>query len=158
MPKTLALSSPAFTPGSAIPAKYTCDGPNLSPPLALTGVPEGTKSFALVVEDPDAPDPAAPKGIWVHWVVYDLPATTRTIAEGAGNHGKLGRAGKNDWGQVGYRGPCPPIGRHRYFVRAFALDSELGDRHEPNKAELLKALEGHVLAKGELVGTYQKPK
>jgi Raf kinase inhibitor-like YbhB/YbcL family protein len=158
MTKTLALSSPAFTPGSAIPSKYTCEGADLSLPLVMANVPDGTKSFALIVEDPDAPDPAAPKRVWVHWVVYELPAATRALAEGADDHGKLGRAGKNDWGSTGYRGPCPPIGRHRYFVRAFALDRELGDLHEPSKAELLKALEGHVLAQGELVGTYQKSK
>jgi Raf kinase inhibitor-like YbhB/YbcL family protein len=156
MSKKLSLSSSAFSAGSAIPAKHTCEGANLSPPLAIGDVPAGTKSLALVVEDPDAPDPAAPKLVWAHWVAYDLPPTTHSLAEGAGNHGPLGRAGKNDWREIGYRGPCPPIGRHRYFFRLFALDQELGDLHEPSRPDLLKAIEGHVLARGELFGTYAK--
>jgi Raf kinase inhibitor-like YbhB/YbcL family protein len=158
MTKTLAISSPAFTAGGPIPAEHTCEGRDQSPPLAIANVPDGTKSLALVVEDPDAPDPTAPKLVWAHWVAYDLPPATRSLAAGAGNHQKLGRAGKNDWGSTGYRGPCPPIGRHRYFIRVFALDRELGDLREPNKGELLKAIEGHVLARGELFGTYQKTK
>jgi Raf kinase inhibitor-like YbhB/YbcL family protein len=142
-----------------MPAKYTCEeGENLSPPLVIDGVPEGTKSLALVVEDPDAPDPAAPKTVWAHWVLYDLPPSTRSLEEGAGNHGKLGKKGKNDWGATGYRGPCPPVGQHRYFVRVLALDKELGDLHEPSKAALLGASQGHVLARGELFGTYKKAK
>jgi Raf kinase inhibitor-like YbhB/YbcL family protein len=154
--KTLTLSSPAFEAGSPIPPEHTCDGANLSPPLAIAGVPDGTRSIALFIEDPDAPDPAAPKTIWAHWVAYDLPASTRRLDTGAGNPQKLGRSGKNDWGATGYRGPCPPIGKHRYFVKLFALDRELGDLHEPTKSELLRAMEGHVLAQGELMGTYKK--
>lgn len=156
--KSLTVSSSAFAPGGSIPAKHTCEGGDVSPPLAIAGVPGGTKSLALVVEDPDAPDPAAPKRVWTHWVAYDFPAETRALDEGAGNRAKLGRPGKNDWGETAYRGPCPPIGQHRYFFRVFALDTELGDLHEPSKADLLKAIDGHVLARGEVFGTYQKAK
>jgi Raf kinase inhibitor-like YbhB/YbcL family protein len=153
---TLTVTSPAFAPRGAIPKPYTCDGKNVSLPLELEGVPTGAKSLAVIVEDPDAPDPAAPRTVWTHWVVYDLPAGTHTLAEGAGNHPGLGRPGKNDWGQTGYRGPCPPIGKHRYFVKAFALDVELGDLGGPTKAQLLDRMQGHVLGRGEMFGTYQK--
>lgn len=153
--QSLSVSSPAFVAAAAIPAAYTCDGGDQSPPLVIADVPNGTQSLALVVEDPDAPDPSAPKRVWVHWVAYDLPAATRSLAAGAGKH-QLGRAGKNDWGSSGYRGPCPPVGRHRYFIRVYAVDRELGDLHEPNEAALLNALAGHVLASGELMGTYEK--
>jgi Raf kinase inhibitor-like YbhB/YbcL family protein len=156
--QTLTLTSTAFTHQGAMPAKHTCEGPNLSPPLTLGSVPSGTKSLALVVEDPDAPDPAAPKTTWSHWVLYDLPPDTRALPEGAGNGKSPGRAGKNDWGSTGYRGPCPPVGRHRYFFKVFALDTELGELGEPTRAGVLKATAGHVLAQGELVGTYQKAK
>lgn len=156
MPAALTVTSKAFADHAAIPAQYTCDGADISPPLGIAGTPAQAKSLALIVDDPDAPDPKAPKKVWVHWVAYDLPAAQRELATGAGNPQRLGRPGKNDWGTTGYRGPCPPVGKHRYFVKVFALDTELGDRHEPTKAELLKAMEGHVLAQGELVGTYQK--
>lgn len=156
MTATLSVTSPAFANQGAIPKLYTCDGRNVSPPLALSGVPAGTQSLAVIVEDPDAPDPAAPRTVWTHWVVYDLPATTRALAEGAGNHAGLGRPGKNDWGATGYRGPCPPVGKHRYFIKAFALDTELGDLGEPTKAELLSRMQGHILARGETFGTYAK--
>ena len=154
--KTLAVSSPAFAAGAAFPKQHTCDGSDRSPPLAIGDVPDGTKSLALYIEDPDAPDPAAPKTVWAHWVAYDLPATTRSLPAGAGDPQRLGRTGKNDWGSPGYRGPCPPVGRHRYFIRVFALDRELGDLGEPTKAELVRAMQGHVLARGELMGTYAK--
>lgn len=154
----LTVTSPAFAAYAAIPPKHTCEGEDRSPPLDITGIPPSAKTLALVMDDPDAPDPAAPKRVWVHWVVYDLPVSTTKLPEGAGNGGSLGRSGKNDWGTPGYRGPCPPIGRHRYFVRVLALDTELGDLGAPNKAALLAATEGHVLAEGELVGTYQKSK
>jgi Raf kinase inhibitor-like YbhB/YbcL family protein len=158
MKATLNVSSSAFKHQGAIPAKYTCEGDDRSPPLTVAGVPPNAKTLALVIEDPDAPDPAAPKRTWAHWVAYDLPPSTRDIQEGAGNGGKLGRSGKNDWDATGYRGPCPPIGKHRYFLKFFALDRELGDLHEPTRPELLKAMEGHVIATGELMGTYQKSK
>jgi Raf kinase inhibitor-like YbhB/YbcL family protein len=155
---TLALTSPAFAPLGAMPKRHTCDGEDLSPPLAWSGVPAGTKSLALVVDDPDAPDPAAPKLVWVHWVLYDLPPGAVSLAQGATAKtlppGAL--EGLNDWKRTGWRGPCPPVGRHRYFHKLYALDMVLPDLHHPDKAALEKAMTGHVLAKAELVGTYQR--
>jgi Raf kinase inhibitor-like YbhB/YbcL family protein len=155
---TLVLTSSAFTHEGSIPRKYTCEGDDVSPPLAWSGVPANTKSFALVVDDPDAPDPAAPRRTYVHWVLYDLPATTGALPEGAVSSALPPgtREGTNDWGRTGYGGPCPPIGRHRYFHKLYALDVALGARGALRKADLEKALEGHVLAKAELMGTYQK--
>jgi Raf kinase inhibitor-like YbhB/YbcL family protein len=155
---TFTLTSPAFTPGAAIPTRYTCDGANVSPPLDWAGIPAGTKSLALVLDDPDAPDPAAPKVTWVHWVVYELPITASGLPAGASSdHLPAGaREGINDWKRAGYGGPCPPIGRHRYFHRLYALDTSLGRLHLPSKAVLEAAMKGHVLAKAELIGTYQK--
>jgi Raf kinase inhibitor-like YbhB/YbcL family protein len=154
----LTLTSAAFAAGGDIPAKHTCEGGDVSPPLAWSGAPSGTRSFALVVDDPDAPDPKAPRTTWVHWVVYDLPATTTALAEGAS--GKLpsgAREGTNDFKRTGYGGPCPPIGRHRYFHKLYALDATLG-LAGATKADVEKAMAGHVLAQAELVGTYQKRK
>jgi hypothetical protein len=157
-PVSLILSSPAFEPLGAIPKRHTCDGEDLSPPLAWSGAPAGTKSLALIVDDPDAPDPAAPKLVWVHWVLYDLPPGTASLAQGTtakalppGTH-----EGLNDWKRTGWRGPCPPIGRHRYFHKLYALDIVLPDLHHPIRAALEKAMAGHVLAQAELVGTYQR--
>ena len=152
----MKLQSTAFAAGESIPAKYTCQGSDSSPPLQWSEVPAGTKSLALIVDDPDAPDPAAPKRVWVHWVVYDLPTATLSLAEATKALPAGARDGKNDWGKTGYGGPCPPIGRHRYFHRLYALDTVLGDRGPLTKAELLKAIEGHVLGTTELVGTYEK--
>ena len=151
----IALRSSAFADGAAIPERFTCEGDNLSPPLAWDAPPDGTKSLALVVDDPDAPDPAAPKRTWVHWVVYDLPPAARELAAG-GALPTGARRGKSDFGEGRWRGPCPPIGRHRYFFKLYALDVELGARGSLTKAELEQAMEGHVLARAELVGTYQK--
>ena len=153
-----ALHSPAFADHAAIPARFTCEGDGGSPPLAWSAPPAGTQSLAIVVDDPDAPDPAEPKRTWVHWVVYDLPATARSLAEGAAEGGLPAgaRDGKNDWNRTGWGGPCPPIGRHRYFFKLYALDQSLGDRGGLTKAELEKAIEGHLLARAELVGTYEK--
>jgi hypothetical protein len=151
------LSSSAFCAGGSIPAVYTCDGKDISPPLAWDRVPTGTKSLALIVDDPDAPDPKAPKRVWVHWVVYNLSADSRGLAEAA----RLPTGtcdGKNDWGRTGYGGPCPPIGRHRYFFKLYALDVVLPNLGTPTKAELEKAMHGHVLAQVEMIGTYQRPK
>ena len=152
------LSSSAFSENSAIPAQFTCQGADRSPPLAWTDVPAGTKSFALIVDDPDAPDPAAPKTTWVHWVLYNLPPETTALAEGMGASTlpKGSREGLNDWKATGYRGPCPPIGRHRYFFKLYALDTVLPDLHQPTKAKLEAAMEGHILVKAELIGTYEK--
>ncbi|GAA0708676.1 YbhB/YbcL family Raf kinase inhibitor-like protein [Dokdonella soli] len=155
---SLSLSSPAFAPNAAIPARCTCDGHDRSPPLSWSGAPAGTRSFALIVDDPDAPDPAAPRMTWVHWVLYNLPAETHELPEavGAGQLPVGTREGMNDWDRTGYGGPCPPIGRHRYFHKLYALDTVLPDLGRLSKAQLLKAIEGHVLAHAELIGTYQR--
>ena len=154
----LTIESPAFTDQSTIPARFTCDGDDVSPPLRWSGAPAGTRSFVLIVDDPDAPDPAAPKRIWVHWVLYNLPASLNEIAEGAStvSLGPGVRSALNDSDEHGYGGPCPPIGRHRYFHNLFALDSELPDLG-PNakRAEVEKAMAGHVLDEASLMGTYQ---
>jgi Raf kinase inhibitor-like YbhB/YbcL family protein len=152
---TVALSSSAFTDGGAIPARYTCEGQDTAPPLAWTGLPPGTKSLALIVDDPDAPDPQAPKRTYVHWVLYDMPPTAAGLPEG-GALPPGTREGRNDWGRTGYGGPCPPIGRHRYFHKLYALDTMLGDLGQPPKADLEKAMEGHVLGQAQIIGTYEK--
>jgi hypothetical protein len=151
------IDSPSFRHGSAIPPRFTCDGANVSPPLRWRGAPAGTKSIALIVDDPDAPDPAAPKRVWVHWVLYNVLAATSELAEGATRRTLPpdAREGVNDGGHVGYDGPCPPKGRHRYFHKAYALDTVLPDLGaRAGKAELERAMSGHVLAHAELVGTY----
>jgi Raf kinase inhibitor-like YbhB/YbcL family protein len=151
------LRSSAFVGGGAIPVRCTCEGDDVSPPLAWSGAPEGTRSFALVVDDPDAPDPSAPKMTWVHWVLYNIPASVTSLAEGASRRLPPGALeGRNDWKRTGYGGPCPPVGRHRYFHKLYALDAELPDLREPTKAKLETAMKGHVLAQAELVGTYEK--
>jgi Raf kinase inhibitor-like YbhB/YbcL family protein len=154
----LTLSSTSFTHQGEIPSQYTCEGKDVSPPLAWSGAPEKTKSFALIVDDPDAPDPKAPKRVYVHWVLYNLPASASGLPE-AVKPAKLPagtKEGKNDWGRTGYGGPCPPIGRHRYFHKLYALDTVLADLGTPTKKELEAAMEGHILARAELIGTYQK--
>lgn len=154
----LTLVSPAFAHQGDIPRRYTCEGDDLSPPLSWSDVPEGTRSFALVVDDPDAPDPAAPQMTWVHWVLFNLPSTVHELPEGVTRETLPAgtKEGRNDWKRTGYGGPCPPIGRHRYFHKLYALDTVLPDLGNPTKSELERALEGHVLARAELVGTYQK--
>ena len=154
----LTLTSPAFANGAEMPSTFTCQGSDVSPRLEWRGAPPGTKAFALVVDDPDAPDPNAPKMTWVHWVLYDLPPDTQWLVEGAGLSVASARSGTNDWKRTGYSGPCPPIGRHRYFFKLYALDTLLGDQGKPTKVELEALLEGHVLAKAELMGTYEKKK
>lgn len=141
-----------------MPKRFTCEGKDSSPPLAWSGAPEGTKSFVLIVDDPDAPDPQAPKMTWVHWLLYNLPATTNGLAEAVGVEGlPVGTMeGQNDWKNLGYGGPCPPIGRHRYFHKIYALDTVLDNLEAPTKPQLVKAMEGHVLDQAELVGTYEK--
>ncbi len=155
---TLSISSSAFAHRAEIPARHTCEGEDTSPPLLFAGVPTGTHSLALIIDDPDAPDPAAPKMVYVHWVLYDLPPGTTALAEGVTRDAlPTGtREGRNDWNRTGYGGPCPPIGRHRYFHKLFALDFALGNRGPLTKAELLAAIDGHVLAQAELMGTYRK--
>jgi Raf kinase inhibitor-like YbhB/YbcL family protein len=154
----LTIASAAFAADGEIPSLYTCEGRDASPPLAWDGAPAGTKSFVLVVDDPDAPDPAAPKMTWVHWVLYDLPAACAGLPEGVTRAALPAgtREGVNDWGRAGYGGPCPPIGRHRYFHKLYALDTALGDLAHPRKAALEKAMQGHVLAHATLIGTYRK--
>lgn len=155
----LTLSSPAFAAHAEIPASYTCDGPDLSPPLVWSGVPEGTQSLALIIDDPDAPDPRAPKLTWVHWVLYNIPPQAPGLPEGAAtNHLPPGTCvGENDWKRRDYGGPCPPIGRHRYFHKLYALNQILPQLTHPTKLELERAMRGHILAYAELVGTYQRP-
>jgi Raf kinase inhibitor-like YbhB/YbcL family protein len=154
----LALTSTAFEHNGPIPATYTCQGKDRSVPLAWSGLPAGTRSLALIVDDPDAPDPAAPKMTWVHWVLYNIPPGT-TGLPGAVPPQELPagtREGTNDWGRTGYGGPCPPVGRHRYFFKLYALDVVLPDLGQPDKKRLERAMQGHVLASHELVGTYEK--
>lgn len=154
----LAITSTAFSQNGGIPQRYTCEGEDVSPPLSWSGVPQRTQSLALIVDDPDAPDPAAPKRTWVHWVLYNVPPDAPGLVENCGTGKVPPRAlhGLNDWRRTGYGGPCPPIGRHRYFHKLYALDTVLPDLHEPDKARLLDAMKGHVLAEAQLVGTYQK--
>ncbi len=154
----LRIVSPAFENGGDVPAVHTCEGKDVSPPLGWSGVPASARSLALVVDDPDAPDPAAPRTTWVHWVLYDLPPTAPGLPEGVARAALPAgaREGTNDWRRTGYGGPCPPVGRHRYFFKLYALDVALGDLGAPTKAMLEKAMAGHVVEKAELVGTYQK--
>lgn len=152
------LTSPAFANNGGIPKQYTCEGTDSSPPLRWSDAPQGTKSFALIIDDPDAPDPRAPKMTWVHWVVYNISAGAHDLPEDAANSGLPAgvKSGLNDWKRAGYGGPCPPIGRHRYFHKLYALDTLLPDLGHPTKAQLLDAIKGHVIAAAQLVGTYQK--
>ena len=154
----LTLLSPAFGDHAAIPPQYSCDGEGLSPPLGWSGEPPHTASYVLIADDPDAPDPEAPKRTFVHWVLYNIPAPVRELEEGmlAAALPDGAREGRNDGGSAGYTPPCPPIGRHRYFFKLYALDAELGDLGEVTKQELERAIEGHVLERAELVGTYER--
>ena len=156
----LTLTSPAFANGEEIPTRLTCHGTDVSPPLRWSGIPDGTRSLALIVDDPDAPDPAAPKRVFVHWVLWDVPTSTTELREDAS--GKAlpdgAREGTNDGGEQGWMGPCPPIGRHRYFHKLYALDTTLPELAAgASKADLERVMEGHILARAELMGTYQKP-
>ncbi|MBS1969428.1 MAG: YbhB/YbcL family Raf kinase inhibitor-like protein [Bdellovibrionales bacterium] len=152
------LSSSAFKNNESIPAKYTCEGEDFSPPLSWKGAPANTKSFALIVDDPDAPDPQHPQRTWVHWVAYNIPAEVSSLKEHTENLPPGATDGLNDWHKKGYGGPCPPIGQHRYFYKIYALDTKLQDLKNADKAALEKAMRGHILAKAELVGTYVKRK
>jgi Raf kinase inhibitor-like YbhB/YbcL family protein len=152
----MKITSSQFGPGGEIPTVHTCQGKDLSPALAWTDVPANAKSLALIVDDPDAPDPAAPKMTWVHWVLYDVPSSAKGLPEGARDLPAGTRDGLNDWKRTGYGGPCPPIGRHRYFFKLYALDTVLSDLGNPTKQQLEKAMSGHVVGQAELIGTYQK--
>lgn len=154
----LTLRSIAFTDGGEIPSRYTCDGEDIAPPLEWEGVPENTRSMVLIIDDPDAPDPQAPRMTWVHWVVYNIlvgadgllvGATANDLPPGA-------EEGLNDWKKVGYSGPCPPVGRHRYFHKLYALDTVLTGMRHPTKTKIEAAMKGHVIDQAELVGTYKK--
>lgn len=151
----MKLTSSAFSHQSDIPTQYTCEGKDLSPPLSWTDLPAGTKSVALIIDDPDAPDPKAPKLTWVHWVLYNLPPKG-TLAEGTKSLPDGTLSGFNDFKKMEYGGPCPPIGKHRYFHKLYALDSVLPDLKNPTKQKLLEAMSGHILAQTELIGLYQK--
>ncbi len=153
----LTISSSAFPPHGKIPALHTCDGRDISPPLGWSGVPRGAKSLALIVDDPDAPDPAAPKLTWVHWVLYNLPADATGLLLDIGRSLPPGTLeGVNDWQRTGYGGPCPPVGTHRYFFKLYALDVVLPDLGHPGKKRLLQAMEGHIIDRAELVGIYHR--
>lgn len=153
---SLTLHSPAFVHGGEIPRRHTCDNDDISPPLAWDDAPEGTRSFVLIVDDPDAPDPAAPRMTWVHWILYNLPPDCRALPEGVTALPPGTLEGLNDWNSTGYGGPCPPIGRHRYFFKLYALDAVLPDLNEPTKAELELAMASRIIEEAVLMGTYQR--
>ena len=147
------LQSPSFSNEGMIPAKFTCQGENVSPELHWSDAPKGTKSFVLICDDPDAPDPAAPKMTWVHWVLYDIPAEVAKLAE---KNPTNGVSGITDFKKPGYGGPCPPIGTHRYFFKFYALDTMLNLATGKTKVEIVKAMQGHILAESVLMGKYLK--
>jgi Raf kinase inhibitor-like YbhB/YbcL family protein len=157
---SLVIRSGAFADGGEIPMRYTCEGADASPALEWSGVPSAAKTLAVIVDDPDAPDPDAPKMTWVHWVLYDIPPTATGLPEAVSRDALPPgtRQGVNDWKRTGWGGPCPPIGRHRYFFKLYALDATLGDLGAPTKAKLEAAMKGHILATGQVMGTYQKKK
>eukprot|EP01007_Sphenomonas_quadrangularis_P000790 NODE_1639_length_804_cov_112.263576_g1370_i0.p1 GENE.NODE_1639_length_804_cov_112.263576_g1370_i0~~NODE_1639_length_804_cov_112.263576_g1370_i0.p1 ORF type:complete len:226 (-),score=25.34 NODE_1639_length_804_cov_112.263576_g1370_i0:125-763(-) len=158
-PMPLTISSPAFSMDGDMPRKYTGQGQDVSPPLHFSGVPAGTKSLVLINDDPDAPDPAAPRMVWVHWVLYNIPPDCEGLPEGGGNGAGLPAGtleGLNDWKKTGYRGPMPPIGRHRYFFKLYALKDKLPNLHKPTKAQVESAMSSLILEQSELIGTYQK--
>lgn len=154
----MRIESSSFSHGGDIPAEFTCEGEDVSPELAWREVPAGTRSLALIVHDPDVPDPKAPKREWVHWVLYNLPPTAPGLPRGVVREALPAgtEEGTNDWKRTGYGGPCPPIGRHRYFHTLYALDTVLANLARPSKAKLEAAMHGHVLARAELMGTYEK--
>ena len=152
----LHIYSPAFDNGDEIPSKYTCDGADINPPLSWTGVKENARSLVLIVDDPDAPDPHAPKMTWVHWIIYNITPHVKGLEENIKLLPAKALEGINDWKRTGYGGPCPPIGRHRYFFKLYALDTTLEFEHLPTKPELEKAMQGHIIQRAELIGLYQK--
>jgi hypothetical protein len=155
---SLTITSTAFIDGGEIPSRYTCQGDDISPPLEWPGVPETARSLVLIVDDPDAPDPKAPRMTWVHWVLFNLPPDTTGLPEntlpedlppGTGQ-------GMNSWNRTGYGGPCPPVGRHRYFHKLFVLDTVLALSGKPDARTLETAMQGHIIGQAQLVGTYRK--
>jgi Raf kinase inhibitor-like YbhB/YbcL family protein len=150
----IQIKSTAFEEGSMIPKKYTCDGPNVSPPLSWDSIPEGTKSLALICDDPDAPG-----GTWVHWVIFNIPPNIKELTEGIPHQKSLpigAKQGRSDFGEIGYGGPCPPGGTHRYYFKFYALDKEINLEPGSRKTQLLKAMEGHILSEGQLMGKYKR--
>lgn len=147
-----------FAPQAEIPTRFTCEGENISPQLRWSGVPDGAQSLVLIVDDPDAPDPAAPQTTWVHWVVYNLPADSTGLPEAATAADLPAPAsqGHNGWGKAAYGGPCPPIGTHRYFFKLYALDRKLEFAATPDKGAVVNAMQGHVLEQASLMGRYRK--
>lgn len=152
----LSITSSAFTNSGAIPKRYTCEGQDISPPLSWSGVPAGAKSLVLIVDDPDAPDPAAPRMTWVHWLLYNLPVSSNGLPEAVKSLPAGALEGVNDAQCTGYSGPCPPIGRHHYYHKLYALNVLLPDLHKPTKKILEQAINGHVMAYAQLIGCYQK--
>ena len=153
----LTLRSDTFPTDGPLPAVLTCEGEGRSPHLAWSGTPQNAGSLALIVDDPDAPDPRAPRRTWVHWVLYDIPPTVHELPEGASDNLPAGtREGVNDSHQLGYGPPCPPIGRHRYVFKLYALDRTFPELDEPSKDELVEAMQGHILARAQIIGTYEK--
>ncbi len=157
-PSTLMLTSAAFANADRLPTRFTCDGAGVSPPLAWHGVPAGTRSLALLVTDPDAPDPATPQRTWTHWIVYDLPVSATGLPEGVASAALPPgtRLGRNDWGKTAFGGACPPVGRHRYIHTLYALDVMPGDLHAPDRTALEAAMHGHVLAQARLIAYYSR--
>jgi Raf kinase inhibitor-like YbhB/YbcL family protein len=155
---TMTIESPAFISGGDIPIRYTGEGEDLSPPLTWSGVPNAAKSLVLIIDDPDAPDPAAPKMTWVHWVLYNIPSVATGLSEGVNELPAGTGEGLNNWNRTGYGGPHPPIGRHRYFHKLYALDTRLDFARSPTKAEVEKAMQGHIISEAALMGTYQLKK
>ena len=150
----IQIKSMAFEEGGMIPKKYTCDGPNISPSLSWDSIPEGTKSLALICDDPDAPG-----GTWVHWVIFNIPANIKELTENKPPQKPISigaKQGRNDFGQIGYGGPCPPGGTHRYYFKLYVLDKEINLEAGATKAQLLNAMEGHMLAEGKLMGKYKR--
>jgi len=154
----LTLTSDVFENRKEIPALHTCEGKDVSPAIAWSGVPSRARSLALIMDDPDAPDPAAPRMVWVHWVLYNLPTSAVGLPQAVKPEAlPAGTSqGRNDWGRTGYGGPCPPIGRHRYFFKLYALDSLLPDLNGPTKAQLEAAMQGHIVEQATLMGTYER--
>ncbi|MGZ3723068.1 MAG: YbhB/YbcL family Raf kinase inhibitor-like protein [Bdellovibrionales bacterium] len=158
MASDFTLKSTAFSNQGDIPVRFTCDGANVSPELSWEGAPKETKVFALIVDDPDAPDPEKPEKVVSHWVLYNIPGNVKSFAEGAKTFPRSTQQGLNYEGKTGYAGPCPPIGKHRYFFKIFALDGSVHFMVRPSKQDLEKGMVGHILAQSELVGLYAKKK
>ena len=153
----LSIKSPSFPHNGMIPREHTCEGKDAAPPLEWSEASPKTRSFALIVDDPDAPDPKAPKMTYVHWVLYNIPPSAVGLPKGGATPPGT-RDGTNDWKRTGYGGPCPPVGRHRYFFKLYALDTLLPDLKSPTKPQLLEAMQRHIVEQAELIGTYEKQK